>query len=123
MPAGKYTLSIEQGTTVNLDLIYTDATGSCINLTGYSARMQIRPDYADNTSVKYIALTDTLQPDGTGLTLGAPAPSGSINIFISAPSSSALDFDTALYDLEIEANGVVTRLIEGSVRLSKEVTR
>jgi hypothetical protein len=124
MPAGKYSLVIEQGTTVNIDLVYKDSTGSFVDLTSYSAKMQIRPDYADNTTTKYITLSSSLQPDGTGLTLGGI--SGSINIFISAPSSSALDFDTALYDLEIESpspSNIVTRLIEGNVRLSKEVTR
>ena len=124
MPAGKYSLVIEQGTTVNIDLIYKDSTGSFVDLTSYSAKMQIRPDYADNTTTKYITLSSSLQPDGTGLTLGGT--SGSIHIFISAPSSSALNFDTALYDLEITSpspSNIVTRLIEGSVRISKEVTR
>jgi hypothetical protein len=122
MPAGKYSLVIEQGTTVNIDLIYKDSTNAPVDLTDYIARMQIRPDYADNTTVKYLSLTDTLNPDGTGLTLGGA--SGSINIFISATTSSALDFDSALYDLEIQSpSNIVTRLIEGSVRISKEVTR
>ena len=54
-----------------------------------------------------------------------PPTSGTIGIFISAASSSLLDFGEAVYDLEIatiDANPVVTRLLEGKVQLSKNVT-
>ena len=54
-----------------------------------------------------------------------PLTSGTIGIFISANSSSEFNFNEAVYDLEIvtgSANPIVTRLIEGNVRLIKEVT-
>ena len=56
-----------------------------------------------------------------------PPSSGSIAIQIAAISSSALDWDIpAYYDLEIYsgsgAHTQVTRVIQGRVRLSKEVT-
>ena len=54
MAAGKYNFTIEQGTTVKLELAYKDSSGSAIDLTGYSGRMQIRPDYADNTKISFI---------------------------------------------------------------------
>ena len=53
MAAGKYNFTIEQGTTIRLELQYKDSSGSAIDLTGYSGRMQIRPDYADNTKTSY----------------------------------------------------------------------
>ena len=37
--------------------------------------------------------------------------------------SSALNFDQALYDLEISSGSFVSRILEGQVKLSKEVTR
>ena len=126
MAAGKHSFIIEQGATTNLNVQWTDASGSAVDLTGYQARMQIRPGIeADDV---YISLTSDLQPDGTGLNLSGsngetPVESGSIGIYISAYSSSLLNFTEAFYDLEM-INGIeVTRLLEGKVRLSKNVTR
>jgi hypothetical protein len=126
MAAGKYSFVIEQGATTNLNIQWTDASGSAIDLTGYQARMQIRP--AVESSEVYISLSSSLQPDGTGLNLAGscdcnPPESGSVGIYISAYSSSLLNFNEAYYDLEM-VNGIeVTRLLEGKIKLSKNVTR
>jgi len=126
MAAGKYSFIIEQGATTNLNVKWTDASGSAVDLTGYESRMQIRPGIESNDV--YISLTSNLQPDGTGINLNGsdgitPLTSGSIGIYISAYSSSLLNFTEAFYDLEM-VNGIeVTRLLEGKVRLSKNVTR
>ena len=123
MPAAKYTLSIEQGTTINIDLLYkTSGSNTPVDLSGHSARMQIKSNYADNKPRTFLTLSSSLNADNTGLTLGGT--SGSINIYISAVSSSTLNFDSAFYDLEITTStGEVTRLLEGPVKLSREVTR
>ena len=42
--------------------------------------------------------------------------------FISAATSSAFTFTEARYDLEMVSGSVVTRLLEGKIKLSKEVT-
>lgn len=128
MAAGKYNFTIEQGTTVNLELAYKDVSGSAIDLTGYGGRMQIRPDFADNTTTSYIYLSSSLAADGTGLNFSGsaglnPPASGTIGIYISAASSSALNFDSALYDIEIQSGSIVTRLLQGTIKLSREVTR
>lgn len=121
MPAGKYTLLIEQGATLNLSLAYKDSANTAIDLTGYSAKMQIKDNYADNATTTYLTLSSSLQPDGTGLTLGGV--SGTIGIYVSAATSSALTFSSASYDLEITSGSTVTRLLQGSAFISKEVTR
>lgn len=128
MAAGKYHLIIEQGATLNLEIQYKDSAGAAVDLTGYSGKMQIRSDYADNNPTTYITLSSSLAVDGTGLNFSGsngttPPTSGSIGIFISAASSSAFAFDTAKYDLEIASGSVVTRLLQGDVKLQKEVTR
>ena len=128
MAAGKYSFTIEQGSTVNFEIQYKDSTGSPVNLTGYSGRMQIRPNYADNTTTVYATLSSSLATDGTGLNFSGsngttPLTSGSIGIIISAASSSAFTFDTAKYDLEIYSGNTATRLLEGTIKLDKEVTR
>jgi hypothetical protein len=70
MPAGKYTLLIEQGATLNLSLAYKDSANAAVDLTGYSGKMQIRSGYADSNPTTYLTLSSSLQADGTGLTFG-----------------------------------------------------
>jgi len=48
--------------------------------------------------------------------------SGTIGVYISAASSSLFDFSEAKYDLEIVSGSTVTRILEGNVKLSKEIT-
>lgn len=126
MAAGKYSFTIEQGATTNFEIQYKDSGSTPINLAGYSAKMQLRTA-VDNTAA-ILTLSSSLQTDGTGLNLSGSNGnttllSGSIGVIISAVTSSFLNFDTAVYDLELMSGSVVTRLLEGTVRLSKNVTR
>ena len=125
MAAGKYSFIIEQGSTTNFQINWTDETGSKVNLSGYQARMQLRTDYS---SEPLLSLSSSLKADGTGINLSGsngttPLASGSIAVYISAVSSSRLDFGEALYDLELVNGNEVTRLLEGKVKLSKNVTK
>ena len=129
MSAGRYSFTIEQGTTFQLELIYKDSNQTPINLTGYSGRMQLHPT-VDSTTV-YLTLSSSLNADGTGLNFSGssgtnPPSSGSIGIYIASCTSSLLNFTNAYYDLEIYSGSncpYTVRLIEGQVQLSKEVTR
>jgi len=131
MSAGRYPLYIEQGASLDFEVQYLDSEGNPVDLSGYSARMQIRP--STNSSTVYVTLSSSLQPDGTGLNLSGshslkPPTSGSIGVFISSCTSSLLTFNDAVYDLELFVPydggcNYVTRLIQGPVRLSQEVTR
>lgn len=126
MAAGKYSFTIEQGATFQLELQYKDANNDPINLSEYSGRMQIRSSVSDSTVL--LQLSSSRAEDGTGLNFSGsngstPPASGSIGVYISAVSSSALTFSEAVYDLEIYSGSFVARLLEGKVRLSKEVTR
>ena len=127
MAAGRYSFIIEQGATTNFQIDWSDDTGTPIDLTGYHARMQVRPA-VESTDV-IIALSSSLADScGTGIHLSGsndetPLQSGSIGIYISAYSSSLLDFNEAYYDLEMVKGCEVIRLLEGKVKLSKNVTR
>jgi hypothetical protein len=128
MAAGKYSFTIEQGATLDFELQYKDSAGAPISIAGYSGRMQIRSAYADSNPTTYVILSSSLLPDGTGLNFSGsngttPRASGSIGVRLSAVSSSALTFTEAVYDLEIQSGSYVVRLLEGKVKLSKEVTR
>ncbi len=125
MAAGKYSFIIEQGATTNFQINWTDESGSAIDLTGYQGRMQIRTSYE---SSPLLSLSSSLKADGTGINLSGsngttPLASGSIAVYISAASSSLLEFGEALYDLEMVKANEVTRLLEGKVKLSKNVTK
>lgn len=125
MAAGRYNLIIEQGSTYNLELQYKSSAGYALDLTGYHGCMHIRPEVGSQTL--YLALSSSLQPDGTGLNFsgstGTKDPSsGSIAIYISAATSSQLDFTDAVYDLEIYSGSYTARIVEGRVRLSREIT-
>jgi hypothetical protein len=111
--AGKYDLIIEQGATYILPITWKDGSGALVNLTGYTAKMQIK-DMSGNV---LFALTDT-----AGITLGGAA--GTVTIKLTAVQTTTLTTTaTAKYDLYLTApNGDVTRLLKGWVTPDPEVT-
>ena len=126
MAAGRYSFTIEQGTTLDFNVQYLDSNSTPVDLTNYSGRMQIRPTLTSNDVI--ITLSSSRAEDGTGLNFSGsngttPPTSGSIGVFISAASSSLFNFNEAVYDLKIYSGSIVTRILEGKVKLSKEVTR
>jgi len=130
MAAGKYSFTIEQGATTDFEIVYKDANGDRIDLSNYQARMQIRALQTGSGDI-YLTLSSSLQDDGTGLNMsgsnGTTSPvSGAIGIYISAVTSSELNFAQGYYDLEIAtgsgADATVTRLLEGVVKLSQQIT-
>jgi hypothetical protein len=139
MAAGKYNFTIEQGATLDFEVQYKDSCNNPIDLTGYSGRMQFRSNFADNTGSIYLTLSSSRDADGTGLNFSGstgikPPTSGSIGIFASSTVTQALVLSQSacttggriLYDLELYSGSTppyTIRLIEGSVNVSKEVTR
>jgi hypothetical protein len=86
-----------------------------INITGYSARMQVRETHESSNVL--ISLTSN-----SGITLGGSA--GTIALYISNTETSNIRAGLYVYDLElISPNTDVTRLIEGKFDVTPEVTR
>jgi hypothetical protein len=119
MSAGIYDIYIEQGATFQKIITWKDSSGTAINLTGYIARMQFRSQPTSDT-VLFEATTENGR-----IALGGAA--GTVTITITATLTAGFDFGCAVYDLELQSSSqsgaVVTRLLEGSVNVSKEVTR
>lgn len=114
--AATYNMTIDQGTTVSVQFAYRTAANAVIDLTGYTARMQARP-----TISSAVTVMDATTANGQLTVTGA---TGIVTLGLTAAQSAALDFDRAYYDLEIvDSAGVVTRLVQGTVTLSREVTR
>lgn len=112
----RFDITINQGATFELTITWKDSAGTAINLTGYTARMQVRETYSSSSTI--ISLTN-----GAGITLGGAA--GTVAILISATTTAALTAPfSGVYDLElVSAGGVVTRLLQGAATVSPEVTR
>ena len=122
MAAGIYNFTIEQGATFQRTFKYKDSTGTAINLSNHTVRMQLR-EFIDSTST-IISLTESEGSNGSLLTVSG-GDSNEIIVLITATDTALMTFDQAVYDLEIADNtvGTVTRLLQGKVKLSKEVTR
>lgn len=116
MAAADYDILIEQGSTFSLNIVWKDSEGTPIDITGHTARMQIR---------KTVKSTDVLASATTEngkIVLGGET--GTIDVTIPNSETSDLSIKCGVYDLELESDsGIVTRLIQGSVTVSPEVTR
>jgi tRNA threonylcarbamoyladenosine modification (KEOPS) complex Pcc1 subunit len=116
MSAGVYKLTIEQGETFNPILTWKDETEALVNLTGYTARMQIRK------SVDASAFLLECTTENGRITLGGAL--GTIALSVSAADTAALPAGIFRYDLElISGGGIVTKLMKGDARVIQEVTR
>jgi hypothetical protein len=112
--AGIYNFTLDQGSTWTLQIVYKDSNGAPINLTGYTAEMQVRRKFDSDTAVL------TLSTSNGGITIvGA---TGTLNL-IATDEQAAIDPGLYVYDLELSTGGVRTRLIQGTVTVSGEVTR
>ena len=120
MAAGIYNFTIEQGATFTRTFKYKDANGDALSLSSHDVRMQLRTSISSNSTI--ISLTEVAGTNGSVITVGG-AGNNEILVTISATDTAAMSFDTAVYDLEIESSSVVTRLLQGKIKLSKEVTR
>jgi|TARA_B110000285_G_C14870657_1_gene489015 hypothetical protein len=120
MAAGIYNFTIEQGSTFTRTFKYKDATGTAISLADHSIRMQLRTSIGNSSTV--ISLTETQGANDSVITVGGTS-NNEITVTITATDTAAMSFDTAVYDLEIQTGSTVTRLLQGKIKLSKEVTR
>lgn len=112
MSAARYNLVIDQGSDFAISFTVKE-DGSVKNLTGYSARAQMRT----SRNATSIAATFTC-------TIATPTD-GTVVMSLANGVSSSLTAGTYVYDLEVFTanNASVTRLIQGSVDLTQEVTR
>lgn len=115
MTPGRYNFVCPQGSTFDTTLTWKIGE-TPVNVTGYSARLQVRETY--DASEYVVNLTDL----NGGITLGGSA--GTINLYINASDTSTFITGDHVYDLEVIAtDSTVTRLIEGRFNITPEVTR
>jgi hypothetical protein len=111
--AANYDITIEQGATFAFSITVTG-----VNLSGYAAAMQGRTTHSATTTA--FALTST---PAAGLTI-TPGTNSVIAVALTATQTAALAAPSeGVYDLEYSIGGVVTRILEGTYRVTPEVTR
>jgi hypothetical protein len=110
-----YDISTEQGSSLSRVVTYKDANGAAVNLTGYTARMQVRP--RASSGYAYLSLTSP----SSGLTLGGTT--GTITILVDGSVTSAIPAGSYVYDLEVVNGAYVDKVMGGDFILSAEVTR
>lgn len=108
--ATKANLVIDQGSTYSVNLDLTDENGDVIDLSGYTANSQIRKWYTSST------------PAAT-FTTSINAASGELTLSLTAIQTSNLVAGRYVYDVEIDQNGVISRIVEGIVTVTPQVTK
>ena len=110
-----YDITAEQGSDYLTTVTYRNSSAALVNLTGYSARMQVRRTYSSDSA-------DLTLTQRGGLALGGAA--GTIVISISASAMARIPAGSYVYDLEIiESSGVVKKILSGKFDITGEVTR
>lgn len=112
--AGIFNDTIDQGATWQLEIQYLDDNDVPVNLTGYTAAMQLRTDYL----VEPASLTLTTSNGGIVIT----ANTGTIMITATSSQTYGLNAGIYVYDLELTLENYKERLIQGMLTVAGEVT-
>jgi hypothetical protein len=127
MPAGSYDITIEQGVSYGLSIVYASSGNVPINLDAFScARMQWSTSSNETISFTTSNTNHTLYY----FEFETPA-SGLISFKLPASITAGYNFTTANYDLELESvaefypsgGPQVIRLLEGTVTILPEITK
>jgi len=117
MAAGIHNLTIEQGVDYDLQCQVDQPVGTDLDLTNWTVESQIRKSYYDSSPAATFTCTIT------------SATAGLFNMGLTKTQTSSLDpAYTYVYDVEL-TNGTsgtsnsTLRLLQGTVKVSSEVTR
>ena len=106
----KTNLIVDQGSNFVYKIYLVDVDGLPFSVTGFSGNAQIRKSY---TSSSY-----------TTMDVAIDANSGLITLSMNAYTTASLTQNRYVYDLQLTGNtGIVSRIVEGFVTVSPEVTR
>ncbi|NDB59460.1 hypothetical protein EB001_13565 [bacterium] len=113
--AGQKNWEVDQNTTFTFVVEYQDNLGNPIDLTGSSAKLQVR----DTKGGSKLAFTLT-SPSG-GIVIDAS--NGKLTIRMTPTQTNKLFYPKSSYDLMLtDSNAVKTKLVEGFLTLSRSVT-
>ncbi len=113
--AGTYNITMDQGAQWTLTVVYDDNNGNPIDLTGFTAKMQLRKKFDSPTAIL------TLESPSSGIVI-TPL-TGTLQLTATTAQMTGIEGGIYVYDLEIASGGVVTRLMMGSATVRSEVTK
>ncbi len=108
--ATRVNIVIDQGTDFETSISLTDASNVQLNTTGMTAASQIRRTHSSSNSVAFTAaLANT---------------TGTLTLSLNNATTSSMTAGRYVYDVELtDATNVVSRILEGVVTVTPEVTR
>lgn len=107
-------ITIQQGADFEWNIEVQNSDKTPMDLTGWTAAMQVRATAADST--KLVDITT-----GGGITINAPG--GIVIIDIPKATTQAYTWTNGVYDVEITNGSKTRRIAQGFASLSPEVTR
>jgi hypothetical protein len=108
--ATKANLVIDQGATFSVSIDIMDDDDQVIDLTGYTGAAQIRKHFTSSNSVAFTVTT-------------APVD-GVVTLSLTANQTSGLIAGRYVYDVELtNSSNVISRVVEGIVTVTPQVTR
>lgn len=106
----KANIVIDQGTDFSTSINVTNDDGDIVDLTGYTAAAQMRKHYTSSNSHNF--------------TTSISAGQGIVTISMTANTTAAITAGRYVYDCELtSSSNAVTRLVEGVVTVTPQVTR
>lgn len=124
-------LSVEQGATFILAFRWMNADEDGVpttpkDLTGWSARMQVRVAQQDEALVSATTVNEKIKVghDPENEEVADDPTNGWVFVELTDEDTDLLDRKSAKYDLEMEdSNGRVYRLLQGKVKVSPNITQ
>ena len=112
----EFNFKLNQGACLSVPFLLLDDSETPIDLTGFSAAMQLRKNYYSKEAI------DTLTSDNGRLVIDAKK--GCITAMFHHEETQAYPAQVVVYDLEITSkDGQRTRIVEGKITIRAEVTR
>lgn len=103
-------ITIDQGATYSTSIDVTDDNGDPVDLTGYTGVAQMRKHYTSSNSHSF--------------TVDVLSGSGTVTLSMNATTTANITAGRYVYDCELtDGSGTVSRLVEGIVTVTPQVTR
>jgi hypothetical protein len=113
--AGQKNFDVDQNATFSFIVEYKDNNGNAIDLTGASAKMQIR-DVKGGTK-----LAVTLTSPSGGIVINGPL--GKLTVTLTPTQTNKLFYPKSVYDIMVvDSNSNKIKLLEGFMTLNRSVT-
>ena len=107
--AQKINITLDQGATFSTSFLFQDTIGDPIDYSAYTANSQMRKSYSSSTAYDF---TVTM------------VSNGQVILSMTANTTNSITAGRYVYDVEVQSPaGVRTRLVEGIVTVTPQVTR